>query len=276
MANKTLQELTDRVYYNLGVPEDHPSAPLETVQDIVNEIEFRILKGMKFPFMKDKKLFRTIQDVTLSADITTASTEITVPTGFISSSESYMIINHDVIKYTGVTTGATDTLTGVTGIDISHDSGDSVRQLFTVPTTFSHQPRLQIGSREWEYVLNMTGSYERFMTRRFTIHNESGVELLELNGSPSNVVAEFSFYKKGGTMVNFNDECALPDQWSIIVIPEIATSVIRRSKMQENRSILIARAAKEVQQEMNKYYGSRNAGQKPRVTFGLYGSRKNI
>lgn len=271
----TLEQLTDRVYEILNLPVDHPSATLTFVEGLCNDMQFLITKGMKFPFLEATYLFRTKEDTTLSGDITTASTTITVPTGTILSSESYIMIDNDLIKYTGVTTGDPDTLTGVTGVGISHSAGDDVRQLYAIPTDYSHDGDLVVDDNLLEYVHNIDDTDDRFISARWSIVQTSDGEMFQIHDVEDDEKAYFKYYKIPPDMTDLVD-CTIPDRWAIQVIPPAVAGEIKQYKHQEQRGQLLLNSAERAKQLMRAFYGMRNKGQKPRITFGRYGSRLNI
>jgi len=139
----TLSDITDRIYTKMGIKSDSTVFDRSTIvipklNRVVADICAGQVTNIMNPaityksgflrFLAKKFFFKTHAPVKLTAS-TTGGT-ISFDTTLFESS-GYIIINEDVIAYTGKTA---TTITGVSGLSYNHDSGSIVEQIYELPT----------------------------------------------------------------------------------------------------------------------------------------------
>jgi len=126
----------------------------DTIVDAtINIKKDEVLASHRLAFLQKDYLLTGIENATLKADVATTDTEIRIKkdSGFNSSGNIY--IDGDVIAYTTIDTSNTeyDELQGVTGIDIPHYNENLVIQLYSLPSDFGADTKLEVNNANYDY-----------------------------------------------------------------------------------------------------------------------------
>jgi len=131
----TFLTIQNQVYEELRAnPSDKESNriyPISLVKQSINDAQKRTLNRRNYPFLIVTKVFNSIVDTTLSADLLSGATTVYVTDASGFNSAGKAVIKENVFTYTGKTA---TTLTGVTGITADFTSGAKVKQLYNLST----------------------------------------------------------------------------------------------------------------------------------------------
>ena len=262
----TLEQITNEFYSIVGQTPDDGTGKnvlydITSTQQLANDVQDSILKKWKFPFMRTKTLFKTGVDTTNSATIATTDTSIsmTATTGFATAGAAW--IEHDVVNYTGT---SSTSLTGVTNIDIAHDSAVDVEYLKAFPTDYNHNGELWVGRssnsnlRLYKNVLEEDFDISAEPLRWTIVIDKDGTEYIRINNSSSSEIAVFNYYKKPTTMTS-SVNSAIPDDFAVKVIARTMAGtdqILKNDNEQDTGTIILQIANKEVA-DMKRYYSMR-------------------
>ena len=139
MANTyTYSDAQNAVYEQLranpSTKESNRVYPIDLVKKSINDAHQRVLNKNNYSFLNKTYNFNTSIDTALAEDITSASVTIDVSDSSGLKTSGAIVVNEDIIIYTG---NSSDTLTGVSGINTSYESGDKVKQVYSLSSDFS-------------------------------------------------------------------------------------------------------------------------------------------
>ena len=120
--------------------------------EFVNAPYLRNYSGWKW--MEEITNFQSKAATTLNGALTTSSTSIilTSATDFDSSGRVWSETGNGALDFMDYTGKSSNTLTGATGIDIAHASGDSVEKLYALPSNFGKSRTLYLNGSEYTFV----------------------------------------------------------------------------------------------------------------------------
>ena len=129
LTSLTLQQLKESVAGSEAVS-------IDLVEDTINTVYFEVFTdpSMKQSAREADISFAVAPDTTLNGAVAVSATSVilTDATNFPSSGRAFL--QDDIISYTGK---SSNTLTGVTGVNVAHDSGENVRAMYLLTTLAS-------------------------------------------------------------------------------------------------------------------------------------------
>jgi len=261
----TLATLRTDTYAILNEPQTSNIYSIDFVDQMINTKQTELATRAKWSFLRYKYLTYGAMQTTLSSDITTISTTLTVgdTTGFASSGA--VRLSHDIITYTGKTS---TTLTGCSGISINHEEGTIVNPLIAVPSNYFRMPELRVqratGGRFIPFTYVDELEYDMSpITDRFTmVFDNDGNKYFMVNYVSSTDVLAFHYLKEPTTLDDDADVSSIPDLWARKIIPIMAASealILRGDDINGLGSTLMQKAEQEIL-NMLKHFGDREQG----------------
>lgn len=236
------------------------------VENLANDVQDELARSWKWDFLNKKTLFTLADTTNLGSAVATSDTTITVGSTTNFPTSGAVWIDHDVINYTGITSTS---LTGVTNIDIAHDSGATVELLYALPTDFAREPVLFVG-RSANGTLSPANylPMDQFDSSRevfkFTVINDKdGTEFLRIFTGISQTaqIAAFHYEKTTATMTT-SVNSTIPDPFALKIIPKKMAykAMITRGDNPENLAKEIKIEAETEITAMRKAWGNRFEG----------------
>lgn len=110
--------------------------------------------GGAWSWMQDVTNFQTKDGTTLNGAITTASTSVilTDASDFDSAGRFWIKTSKGAIDFVDYTSKATNTLSGVTDIDMSHATAEKAQKCYSCASTFAKARKLLVNSNEYTYL----------------------------------------------------------------------------------------------------------------------------
>lgn len=129
LQNFVLRELHEPV--NTG----SEAVPVDLVKDKINEVYADAFNDqrMKQSARENNISFNVANDTTLASDVLVGATTLPVTDSSSYLTSANVLLQSEICSYTGNNTG-TNTLTGVSPVDINHYSGEVVRQIYPLTT----------------------------------------------------------------------------------------------------------------------------------------------
>lgn len=296
----TRAEIVAEVYNIMGQPSDSSNYNAETIViPKINRLVQRLCRGKyrsilnqqsysagELDFLKRDFFFTNVTPVSLTTALTTTSTTIEMETANFADS-GFVMINSDIIQYTGKT--ATE-LTGVTGIDTDHATGQLIFQLFELPEDIS-KPftlfRLNKNQRYEPSYFEVPYVDERQMPDKinyFTVVSPDGGEtqLLSLRDDYRTTNQyRLIYYLESTDMEAETDVCTIPDPYALeVVAPLVAGEVLWDTQEVEDATTILRRGEAGLT-EMFDYMSSLVKKNRPQVRIapmfyssGRYGGRR--
>jgi len=260
------------------------------VENLSNRIQDTICRKRPWWFLKKKTLFKTAIDTTLAADITTASTSISITSASTNfpTSGAILINGEDIVNYTGRTT---TTLTGVTNIDIAHGAAETIEPIYAMPSDFSLNPILYIVTNfskkkirydmvnpEDDTVAAYDHANSNFGSQQYRwsmITDKDGTEYIRVNNPSNESDALFQYIKAPASMTS-SVASTIPDPFALKIIPlEMAkTAMLTRADNPDGLATEIGADAATELKNMENYDFRRVQGVRPRIK-SMYGSGIN-
>lgn len=275
----TLLELRTRTYSILSEPSTSSLYPDESgdfyVTDTINQVIDRICNQYAWSFLESEAFFDAVSKTTLTTDLSTVDTTISVAstTGFATSGK--VMIDQDVISYTGKTA---TTLTGVTGISATHAAGSYVEYLYPLPTDFSRflltTGKLSSGLR-WDKV-DYAPWYEYpnsdFVRLVTFSENHSVIRFRETRGQ-----FLFRYFKSPTVLSADSDVCTIPAPHALDIVPVYAAGWMMKVKGDDldglgSEKIQIAESL--IQKMAAKYTHKDSFGAMVRTKYSAFDSYK--
>ena len=217
MNTYTYVEAQEAIYEQLRESPSTKSSnkvyPLALVKQSINDAHMRVLNRRNYPFLVETVLFDTSIDTTVSTAISSGDTSIVLKsaTGLLTTGK--VVIDEDVISYTGITS---NTLTGVTGVTSAHAVDATCKQIYNLETD------LNITDYKKPVSLIIDGSEIPFYNYRgmldtegYTVH-DGNLYIPEQTGS--SVVAVFKYRKEIPELTNDSDTFLIPDDYVSLVV----------------------------------------------------------
>jgi len=286
----TLATIKQDFYDIVGEPTDSTVYPSSDgggtyVEALADRVQDTICRENKWWFLKNKYLFATAVDTTLDGDVATTDTtiDLTSASGYPSSGAIW--VEEDVINYTGV---SSNQLTGVTNIDLAHDDGDKVEIMYSIPSDFSHEPRLILkgaGAKPMRYIQvdsldDNTESADDHnfdfggQTHRWSlIRDKNGNEFIRLKNPTASKTAVFHYYKEATTLDDDADETTIPDPFARKILPFFMADLAMKERG-DNPDGLADDILLEAERELKKMknYNMRRQWGKRQKVFNMYRS----
>lgn len=254
--------------YTLDVLNDtniSPVYPQSVVDRIINEVHLELYTKKKWQFARGQAMYKGRSQTTLDTDLLTTDTVINVGQTSDYDTVGAIIINRDVIEYTGKTAL---TFTGASGILIDHNEGEIVKSLLTLPSDFLRMPVLFLlpnaGTKliPVPFVNEFEFEHDR-QTRRFTLVNDdTGKTWIWVEGMSSEQRLVLYYQKKPTVLVNDIDISSVPDEWASKIIPKYAAyklMFLYGDNLNNEGNEIKAIADDEIM-NMFKLYGERDEG----------------
>lgn len=252
----------------LKILNDTPTSQVfqtDVLNKLIEEVELEVGQSWKWQFLKERYSIIAPVFQTLNTSITTASTTIVLSdaTNWENTQAAYLM--HDICPYTGV---STDTLTGVTGIDVAHEDGQQVFPLIQLPSNYHKLFDVYFGQnstqgiRKFLYVVETAWEQERFYRAPCcTVLNEDTVSYLQCFGHAEGDTIIIEYQKKPDTYLTDASVSSYPDEY----IPYIARMVAGQAKIfydddLDGMGTRFYQMAVEKLNKMAKLYGEREQG----------------
>ena len=245
----TFGEAIDDVYSSIGEGDRDGLISQILVKRYLNMAHTRIAKGKNYRFLNKTVVFNTSIATTLGEAIDTNYTDFDVALSTGLPSTGTVVIGQDLISYTG---NVANNLSGVTGIESTHDSGDSVQRVYNLVndlgiTDFDKPTYLSVDDKEILYYDGRGG----LQSNKYKLDKYDNLYLPK-NSKINPVV--FKYKLLVSKLVDDADLFVIPDDWSYI----ITEYAIYRTKVDlgftEAREHLFA--YKQMLKEMRNDYGT--------------------
>lgn len=153
LRNFVLQELHE------PVSTGSEAVPLDLVEDRLNMVYAEVFNDQRIkPSAREADIsFKLADDTTLSAALAVGATSVGLTESANWQSSGKGLLQSDIITYTG---NVADVLTGVTGVNVAHDSGELARQMYSLSTVASDIVAEQIQYIEVNGIPQTYMSYE--------------------------------------------------------------------------------------------------------------------
>lgn len=263
----TLAEVRSAVYNIINELQTSNVYDIDFVDDNIDEMQTKVCAMGKWSFLRKKVLNLAATPTTLSSAITTASTTVSVADTTNYATSGSVLCEHDIIAYTGKTATS---LTGVTGITITHSAGAKVWPLISAPTDYLRQPEMrtqaQGSSRIRDWIFDDEYAYDNaYADDVFSLlTNDSGESFFWYNGNALNSgdIVMLHYIKKPTPLSASDTVLTVPDPYGQRVIARLVAAdllLIRGDDVDGLGTTLQANADKELL-AMKKYYGEREQG----------------
>lgn len=129
-SDQTLSELTSAVLLELHEPiAGSEAVPIDLVEDKINEVYSEVFNDQAIkPSARESDIsFALANDTTLDGDVAVGAVTIDLVDASNWRSSGKLLLQGDIITYTGKTDNR---LTGVTGVNVAHSDGDVARQMY--------------------------------------------------------------------------------------------------------------------------------------------------
>lgn len=129
-SDQTLSELTSAVLLELHEPiAGSEAVPIDLVEDKINEVYSEVFNDQAIkPSARESDIsFALANDTTLDGDVAVGAVTIDLVDASNWRSSGKLLLQGDIITYTGKTDNQ---LTGVTGVNVEHSDGDVARQMY--------------------------------------------------------------------------------------------------------------------------------------------------
>lgn len=236
-ATKTRWEIISKTYSVLWIPSDSQNYSLATVSEKVNSVVKRIMNGRivslierdpygndkvyqcgGLPFREKTIFYTPVPTTTLSSDVGLADVEISFNTSNFASSGA-IYISWDIITYTGKTSTK---VSGVSWLLSTHNSGDTVYQLFSLPSDITKAFTLKrtdsmSNMKEIDYQDNR---YQQSHFEYYSIvTSNSGVNYLLVRTWAETLSSKLmlTYYSTSDDMNVDADVCIIPDEYVDLV-----------------------------------------------------------
>jgi len=263
MANTfTYTEAQDAIYEQLRASASTKASnrvyPLSLVKQSINDAHKRVLNKRNYPFLVETVPFNTSIDTTVATAISIGDTTIELTNASGLKTSGIIVINENVISYTGVTT---NTLTGVTGIASSHAAGATCKQLYNLETDLgitNYKKCVSIIIDEQEYNhYNYRGTQA---PQGYTEYN--GNLYLPEQTSQSKIVV-FKYRKAIPALTDDTDTFLIPDDYVTCVV-EYGLYKCHRN-VDDNRAIEALNEYNRIRMEMEADFAKETDNKYPRV-----------
>jgi hypothetical protein len=136
-SDQTFLELCGFVLQELHEPSTGSEAvPMDLVEDKINAVYAEVFndQGIKPSAREADISFALSDDTTLDGAVAVGATSIVLRDATNWKTSGKVLLQGDIITYTGKTT---NTLTGVTGVNVTHQDGETARQMYSLATLAS-------------------------------------------------------------------------------------------------------------------------------------------
>lgn len=237
----TLADILQETYKVLWEPSDssnydEQSVVIPRINDIINQIckwayknpsSWQKYTAGDLPFLRRDHFIEIVPPLSTEDEVETTDTTIEFDTtNYLSSGNVF--IGNDIITYTGKT--ATE-ITGVTGVDIKHNQGEKIYQLYPLPAWISLPFTVYSLDRSGQRNQELPYVDYRYPTQArtyFTIVTKTDwTNLLHIvNCNQTRVM--IVYYVNSVAMTTGTDVCVLPDPYALSVIaPLVAGELLR-------------------------------------------------
>lgn len=220
-------EIVARTYQLLGEPSDveefdETEVVLPKIENVVgrickwifiNPVDKQVYRWGYLPFLDASVFYTGVLPTSLTAAVATSDTTISFDaTGFLTASvgdPQYIYVNGDIIKYTWKTS---TTITGVTGIGVAHSSGDTVYQLYKLPSQITKPFSLRkiVNSVTRYKIEHLDFRKEVGRSQYYTILRDGTTDLLNIVGYGVDKF-QMIYVDKNTTMSTWSTECIIPE-----------------------------------------------------------------
>lgn len=233
MTDVTRDQIKDRVYQLLWETSDVAEFDeLTIVVPKMNNIVDRICKwsivsitdkrkyrAWYLPFLHVTAFYTFVQPKSNTVAVATSDTEITVDTtkylDATSLDPQYLLINGDIIQYTGKTSTQ---FTGVTWISVVHQKWQLVYQLYKAPSAVSKPYNLfqQIDTQTRREVDHVDFRKPIYHHRYYSILRDGSQDLLNIVWYSWDDIFTLDYIKQSDDMTTGSSICTIPDAIELV------------------------------------------------------------
>jgi len=166
-SDLTLTELTSMVLQRLHEPITGSEAvSIDLVEDTINAVYFDVFNDptMKQSARENDASFNVAPDTTINNDsgVSAGATELDLTDATNFQDSGKVILHGDIATYTGK---SSNQLTGVTGVDLAHEDGETVRQMYLLTDLASDIDGEQIQYMEIDGIPQVPMGYENLISK---------------------------------------------------------------------------------------------------------------
>jgi hypothetical protein len=236
----------------------------DVLNRLITQVELEVAEMWKWQFLRDKKLVHAPIFTRLGEDITTASTTALIDDTTNFETSGYVRINHDMIAYSGV---SSTQITGVTNIDVSHEEGEVVFPLVSMPSDYHHLLDVYVqspvgGTRMRKMTYRPEFQFEDAPDPlRYTILNVATSSYLQAIGQTQDDIMVIHYQKKPAVYAADSDISSFPDEYCYVIARMVAGKAkIYFDDDMDGMGTAIYTLAKDELLKMTKLYGQREQG----------------
>ena len=204
---EAINSVYEQLRENPSSKESNKVYPLNLVKSSLSDIQQRELSKKNYPFLNKTENFNASIDTTLSVATTVGAITITLTDSSGLKSSGKIVINEEVITYTGNTANV---LTGVTGVGVIHAVGTKVKQVYQIEadlaiTDYEKSISLFVDDKELIYY-DYRGKQSE---TGYTVYD--GNIYLPIQSKVT--VGVFKYKKEVADLVDDSDEFTVPDKY---------------------------------------------------------------
>jgi len=271
MANTyTFADAQDAVYEQLraspATKESNRVFPLNLIKKSINDAHQRVLNKKNYTFLNETYNFNTSVDTAIATDILKGATSLTLSDSSGLATTGRIAIQENIIPYTG---NSSNILTGVTNVQANYDSGEKVKQVYSIATDllitdFRRPVSLFIAGEELEYY-DYRGSQNVY---GYTVYD--GNLYIPIQSKAN--VAIFKYAKNVVDLTSDEDTFLIPDDYVTLVV-EYALYKANK-QIDDDKSIESFNEYKRIAEELQADY-SNQTGNKKKSIKNIYTNRYN-
>ena len=207
-------------------------------------------------FIAREKIINLVSDSALNGAITTASTTIALDSGTNFDTSGAIVLwddQPDIVEHSGK---SSNTLSGITGIDVDHADDTPVQKLYALPSNFAsfrttdEAPEgVMVGTTPYLYTSGRPDSFQ------YSTYDNGTTTFLWM---PRNLTgsAKVFYNKKSTTIDESTDTVDVPTEYEQFLVYRVAANG-HRVRNEEDRAQYLDQKANEIMQEAHKEKNTR-------------------
>jgi len=225
----TRAQLRTYTYEVLNEPSTSGLYSSDLINLWLNNTQVEVCDGKKLKFLRSTYSFIAPVRTSLTSAITTASTTLAVGDTTNFSTAGAVMVQGDVINYTGKTS---TTLTGCTNVGVAHDAGAYVYPLIALPSDYWSTPDVRVyrstvtSTDTWMYFDELEWN-NRLTSHAFTItSDDSGTKYMLVDGVGQGDNVVFHYQKYPTYMDDDADTATIPDPYAAKILPTLTAAKV--------------------------------------------------
>lgn len=273
----TLGELKLEFYSVVNQPSTTTLYTEAYIESLLNSEAIKLCDMWKWKFMRKNYLFNSAVTQQSQVGINALDVTVTVDdtTSFMAS--GYLLIEGEIVKYTG--TNGTQ-FTGCTGITLDHASGCTVEPIYIMPADYGRRPMLY--AQDWKppYDYLDENEYDASLEQhKWTIvYDGLGQGYIRASFPQTTNIAELKYTKRHKTMTDDADASDIPDPYSYSVLANLAAgrAMQIRGDDVEGLGSKVRAIGEQQLLEMKKFYSEREQPASKKLTVDYKSSSPRI